>query len=201
MSRFGKLACAVPYVAEVAPPRHHHRRHRRIGRRLPPDLLPLLLVERRRLFLGLFEEFGRALHARLTPRPANEDPATALRDAFTVNTGSDTDRAFELAKTTMGTPALHARYLEHLSLWRPDLAVQLARRSGIDHDTNARPTLAAAIALATFDTALIRWVNSGEATEVNAKLDDCFAHVADTLNSLLNPTRRRTLRAAADGKP
>src|SRR5262249_52142547 len=100
------------------------------------------------VFLRFMEEFGVHVVAALAERPADEDPATALRQSFVADIEAHDDgKALDLGKTTLGIPALHARYLEYLAHWKRDLGTELARRLGIADDSNdVRPILAAAIA-------------------------------------------------------
>jgi AcrR family transcriptional regulator len=136
------------------------------------------------VFLATQENFGHAFLARLAARPPSERLGLALRAAFAVDR-EDNGQAFDLARVTRSTPALHARHLEHLALWRASLTTELAARSGLDAAVDARPALAAGIALATLDTAMTRWVEHHDARDLGAHLDECFGLVGDTLDALL----------------
>jgi AcrR family transcriptional regulator len=143
------------------------------------------------VFLAVYGDYGRGLRARLAARPADEAPATALREAFTMETEPDLDKSYQLAKATMRVPAVYARHLEHLALWRKALATELGARAGIDPDADVRPELAAAIALAAFDTAVTRWVESGDPTSILQLLDECLEPIRDVIDQLLVKPRPR----------
>ena len=50
-----------------------------------------------------------------------------------------------------------------------------ATRMAADPGTDLRPAVLVAVAFAAFDTALMRWVEDGSATDLNALLSECFA--------------------------
>jgi AcrR family transcriptional regulator len=138
------------------------------------------------VFLAMYEDYGRDVCARLVARPADEAPATALRRAFFIlDPTPDRRRVFELAKVTVTVPALHARHLEYLSQWRREVAVELGARCGIDATEDLRPELAVAMATSALDTALGRWVESGDPNGVDELLPKCFALVEDAINAML----------------
>jgi AcrR family transcriptional regulator len=148
------------------------------------------------VFLAMYSDFGRAVHARLAERPAEESPARSLRQAFRMEPNKGSAEGHQLAKTTMAVPALYARHLELLALWRKELAAELAARSRIDLGKDVRPEVAAAVALAAFDTALNRWVESDGPEAIEALLDECFAPVEDAINAMLMAPRRDLRRVA-----
>lgn len=134
-------------------------------------------------FLG---DLGSRLKEALAARPADEPPAVALRHALAVFVGTYTEhpeKSLRLAKVTLETPALLARYLERQAQWRTDLAGELGRRAGTDPRTDLRPALAAAVALAAMDTAVARWVERDGADDLDTLLDEAFALAAGTLNA------------------
>jgi AcrR family transcriptional regulator len=150
------------------------------------------------VFLATNERYGRGLRSRLAAQPADAAPMVALRAALTMDAVvSELNKSYELAKATTSVPALRARQLEHLALWRKELATALGERTGIDAATDVRPELAAAIVLAAFDVALTRWVESGDPSSIFALLDECFAPIENVVNDLLRHRRRARLRAAA----
>jgi len=138
------------------------------------------------VFLAMYEEYGQDVRDRLAARPAEDDPAWALRRAFYVTDPTpDREQVFELAKVTVRVPALHARHLEHLSMWRSSVAAVLAARCGLDPTTDLRPELAVAMTLAALDTALGRWVESGDAYAIDAIIGACFDLVEGPINTML----------------
>jgi AcrR family transcriptional regulator len=152
------------------------------------------------VFLAMYAEYGQDILDRLAARPAGDAPAWALRRAFYVTDPTpDREQVFELVKMTVSVPALHARHLEHLAMWRRSLAEVLAARCGLDPKTDLRPELAVAIALAALDTALGRWVESGDAFAIDAIIGACFDLVEDTINTMLtsNGSPRRGQVAAS----
>jgi AcrR family transcriptional regulator len=139
------------------------------------------------VFLATFANFGREVQERLAERPSDEPPAKALRRAFAIDREQD-DKVFELARTTRNVPALYARQLEQTALRRTVLAGELGSRSGIDPARDVRPTLAAAVALAAYDTAVTRWVASRHAKNLQTYLDEAFSLVGDSIDAMLAPS-------------
>ena len=138
------------------------------------------------VFLTMYEEYGQDVLDRLAARPEGDEPAWALRRAFyVVDPTPDREQVFEVAKMTTRVPALHARHLEYLARWRPILAEGLAARCGLDPKTDLRPELAVAVALAALDTALARWVESGDPYAIDAIIGGCFDLVEDPINTML----------------
>ncbi len=139
-------------------------------------------------FLG---HVGGQLRAGLAARPAEEPPAVALRralDCFVTAHEEYPEKSLRLTKLVLGTSALLARFLERQEEWRADLAAELARRSGLDPTRDMRPALAAAVALAAFDTALSRWADSDGVEDLADLTDQTFAVVAAALNAAERPT-------------
>lgn len=137
------------------------------------------------VIIEFLASLGTQLCGELAARPPQEPPAVALRHAVAVFVdvyAEHEEKSLRLAKLTLTTPALLARYLERQARWRADLASELARRAGHDPASDLRPALTAAVALAAFDTALARWVDTDGADDLNALTDQTFALVADTLN-------------------
>ena len=82
-----------------------------------------------------------------------------------------------------------------MALRRSALARELGARSGIDPLGDVRPTLAAAVSLAAYDTAVTRWVESRKSEDLETCLDEAFSLVGDSLDAMLatpgRPARRR----------
>ena len=107
---------------------------------------------------------GARLRDELRSRPAQEPMAVALRRAFTPFTRLETedpDKTRRVAGLILHTPALQARFLERQAQWRADVA---------------------AVAVATFDTALQRWVDDDRNRSMAEIVDQAFAFVAPTLD-------------------
>jgi AcrR family transcriptional regulator len=125
-------------------------------------------------FLG---HLGTKLSDALAARPDSEEPAVALREAFGVFTDTyhhNPEKSIRLARLTLRTPALMARYLERQTQWRADTSAELARRMKADPATDLRPSLTAAVGFAAFDTAMASWVDGDGDQELNALLDKAF---------------------------
>jgi AcrR family transcriptional regulator len=125
-------------------------------------------------FLG---HLGTKFNDALAARPDSEEPAVALREAFAVFTDTyhhNPEKTIRLARLTLRTPALMARYLERQTEWRADTSAELARRMKVDPATDLRPTLTAAVGFAAFDTAMASWVDNDGDQELNALLDKAF---------------------------
>ena len=127
---------------------------------------------------------GAHLCAELRGRPTAEPPAEALRHAlsvFTAMCAADPAKTLLVSKLILGTPALLARFLERQSVWQDDLTAILAERTGLEPDTDLRPTLAAGVALTAFNAALRRWVAGDGAADLDELVDQAFAAVAPAL--------------------
>ena len=130
------------------------------------------------VIIEFLSDLGRKLSDGLTARPASEPPAVALQHTlrvFTETFWEHPEKSQRLARATVSTPALLARYLERQVTWRADLTTGLAARMHADPATDLRPAVLVAVAFAAFDTALIRWVHQDTVTDLNALLTDCFA--------------------------
>ncbi|KUL35653.1 TetR family transcriptional regulator [Streptomyces sp. NRRL F-4489] len=134
-------------------------------------------------------DLGAGMCAELAARPAAEPPSAALRHAVAAalapcgDRGDHADRALRVVQLILGTPALHARFLERQAQWRDDLTAELARRLDLDPATALRPHLAAGMALTAFNTVLARWSGS-DGTERPAPLvDRAFTVLAPALDA------------------
>jgi AcrR family transcriptional regulator len=125
-------------------------------------------------FLG---HLGIKLGQTLAARPKSESPAAAMREAFKVFTEAylhNPEKSIKLARLTMDTPALMARYLERQTQWRADAAVELAKRMKVGPADDLRPAITAGIGFAAFDTAVNAWVRADGAEDLNTLLDKAF---------------------------
>ncbi|MBB5935029.1 TetR family transcriptional regulator [Streptomyces zagrosensis] len=134
-------------------------------------------------------DMGTGMRAELAARPAGERPSVAL--LHTVRAPLDacgdrsdhSERALRVVQLILRTPALLARFLERQAQWRDDLTAELARRLGLDPDTDLYPRLAAGIALTAFDAVLQRWSGSNGAEDPAALIDRAFAMIASALDA------------------
>ncbi|KJS53943.1 TetR family transcriptional regulator [Streptomyces rubellomurinus subsp. indigoferus] len=128
---------------------------------------------------------GAGMRAELASRPAGEPPSAALRHAVRACVDAcagQAERTLRVVRLILGTPALHARFLEHQAQWRDELAAELAARLGLDAAA-LHPRLAAGTALTAFDVVLQQW-SSGDGSEDPAALTDrAFATLAPALDA------------------
>jgi AcrR family transcriptional regulator len=130
------------------------------------------------VIIEFLSDLGRQLSHGLSTRPATEPPVLALQNTLRVFTDKfweHPEKSQRLAKVTVGTSALLARYLERQVTWRANLTAELAARMAVDPATDVRPAVLVGVAFAAFDAALIRWVHQDAVTDLNALLADCFA--------------------------
>ncbi|WP_217144896.1 TetR family transcriptional regulator [Streptomyces sp. AC627_RSS907] len=142
-------------------------------------------------------EMGTGMRNELAGRPAQEPPSAALRHAVWCSIDAcagHADRALPVVQLILGTPALHARFLEHQAQWRDALAVTVARRLGIEPAEELYPQMAAGMALTAFHTVLQRWSESNGAADPAALTDRAFAVIAPALDTVPG-------RGAAGGGP
>jgi AcrR family transcriptional regulator len=113
--------------------------------------------------IGFFDDLGIQLRAFLAARPADEAPFDAVRKALgslvDVYTGQ-ADRVMAAKTLSYETPAVRARLLDKHARWENGLTDELALRLGVDPETDPRPRLIAAVALAAFSTAVTSWCTS-----------------------------------------
>ncbi|MBG0827898.1 TetR family transcriptional regulator [Planomonospora sp. ID67723] len=144
-------------------------------------------------FIG---DLGHRLHTELAARPADEAPATAVRNvltAFTEGFREHTEKSLCLTRLTLRTDALLGRYLERQVRWRADMTAELARRMGVDPGSDMRPALIVATAFGAFDTALTAWV-AGEAAD---DLKTIVNHAFDLLDGGALAVRGRSAPGGA----
>ncbi|MFD7261077.1 TetR family transcriptional regulator [Streptomyces sp. NPDC059874] len=128
-------------------------------------------------------DMGTGIRAELAARPVEEPPSEALRHAISIPVaacGDHSDRALRVVRLILGTPALHARFLERQAQWRDELAQELTTRMGSGVDLY--PRLAAGMALTAFDAVLHRWSDSGGAEDPAELTDRAFAVIAPALD-------------------
>ncbi|MFE4373229.1 TetR family transcriptional regulator [Streptomyces sp. NPDC056835] len=132
-------------------------------------------------------EMGTGMRAELAGRPARESPSVALRHTVWLSIDAcagHTDQALRVVQLILGTPALHARFLERQAQWRDGLAAEVADRLDLDPATDLYPQLAAGIALTAFDTVLQRWSDSDGAEDPAELTDRAFAVIAPALDAV-----------------
>ncbi|MCW2915573.1 MAG: putative TetR-family transcriptional regulator [Actinomycetia bacterium] len=130
------------------------------------------------VILEFLADVGADVCAELAARPPVETPGTALREALTVAVETFTEhpeKSRALARLTLETPALRARYLDRQAGLQQDLAAVIARREGLDLDTDMSPAVSAGMALTAFDIALTRWARQSGAEDLRALIDQAFA--------------------------
>ncbi|MEU4115895.1 TetR family transcriptional regulator [Kitasatospora sp. NPDC028055] len=131
-------------------------------------------------------DLGSGMRAELAGRPAGESPSTALRNtvwAAIDACAGHAEQTLRVVQLILGTPALRARFLEHQSQWREDLAAELADRLGVDPATGLHPRMAAGMALTAFDVVLQCWSASDGAQDPAALTDQAFAAIAPALDA------------------
>ncbi|MEV4575096.1 TetR family transcriptional regulator [Nonomuraea jabiensis] len=138
-------------------------------------------------------EMGDGMRAELAGRPAEEPPSVALRHTVWVSVDAcagHADRALRVIQLILGTPALHARFLERQAQWRDDLAAELTRRLDLDPESHLYPQLAAGMALTAFDTVLQRWSSSDGIEDPAALIDQAFAVITAALDAVVEQQAR-----------
>ncbi|WP_067802217.1 TetR family transcriptional regulator [Actinomadura formosensis] len=142
------------------------------------------------------EEQVRAVMTALATRPADEPIMTALRHTVVEiaraceagELGFD-PRRFECMLAMMGdSPALMARSLEHAQRKQAMLTEIVARRMGLDPDTDLRPHVIAAAATCAFQAAAdaARRMGGTFAT-LSEAVDQAFAILENGLNEPVRP--------------
>ncbi|WP_340385653.1 TetR family transcriptional regulator [Streptomyces sp. SS7] len=128
---------------------------------------------------------GAQMCAELRARPEDEPPAPALRHALSVFTsvcGADPEKALQVSRLILDTPALLARFLERQSQWQTEMTGILAHRTGLDPDADMRPALAVGVALAAFQTGLRHWVDSEGTKAMDGLVGQALAMVTPAVD-------------------
>jgi len=128
--------------------------------------------------LGVLDQMGIELAARLAARPADEPPFVALRRGFDLMTETlteDPERSRAMLDLTRQVPSLRARQVEKQDRWATRLADVLADRMGVDASVDLRPRLYAATALSALDVAVGHWDAAAGAQPLGEVLDRAFA--------------------------
>jgi AcrR family transcriptional regulator len=106
------------------------------------------------LALSFVRDFASALLPALAGRPAAEEPLTALRNAFRTSllevTGDEGPHAEEstyllVVRLIDSTPSLLAAHLRYLHDHDDEIVRVLARREGVDPETDLRPRIVAVV--------------------------------------------------------
>jgi AcrR family transcriptional regulator len=127
--------------------------------------------------LGVLDELGVELAARLEARPAGEPPYTALRRSFDLMTETlarDPERSLAMLRLTRRVPSLRARQVDKQDRWAARLALVLAQRMRVDAVDDLRPGVFAATALAALDVAVSRWDRLAGRTPLCELIDEAF---------------------------
>jgi AcrR family transcriptional regulator len=135
------------------------------------------------VIIEFLDELGVRLSADLAARPADEPPRVAIRAALSVFLDAfreHPEKSLVLAGMVLDTPPLRARFLDRLDGWRVCLTAELVARASVDPAEDMGPALAAAVALAAFDTAMIRWIGNGGG-DLGELVDQAFARCAAAL--------------------
>lgn len=137
------------------------------------------------LALSFVKDATAALLAALVARPAGEEPLTALRHAFrasfevlTADGGIARDEPTYLSviKLIDSTPSLLAANLRYANEHSGEIVDVLARREGVDPDTDLRPRILAATFGALVSAATRDWRHQGsDSIEALLAIFDAYA--------------------------
>ncbi|MDI6104177.1 TetR family transcriptional regulator [Actinoplanes sp. NEAU-A12] len=135
--------------------------------------------------IQLLASLGTDMRDELRARPAGEPPATALRHAVGIAIDHCVDeplKSLRVVQLILRTPVLHARMLERQAQWREGLTIELAVRLGRDPATDMFPEMAARMALAAFEAAMLHWSVSDGAADPHVLTDRAFAMIGPALD-------------------
>ncbi|MBM2621367.1 TetR family transcriptional regulator [Actinoplanes sp. LDG1-06] len=129
--------------------------------------------------IQLLADVGEQVRTVLAARPAAEPPAVALRQAVGMAIDfcaghHDPVKMLAVVRLILGTPSLHARFLELQAGAQAELTAVLAARLGVDGD-DMFPEMAVRMALTAFDAALERWAASNGSADPQELTDRAFA--------------------------
>ncbi len=140
--------------------------------------------------LSLLDEQLRELVATLRRRPATEPVLTALhlaaieviRACESGTNGFDAAKYQELQVLIASSPALAAHSLEQSTTRLAELAGVIGLRMGVDHRTDPRPRLVAAVGLCAMQTAVNAWREADRDTKSSDLVDRAFTLIADGID-------------------
>lgn len=126
------------------------------------------------VLLAWFDNCDDTMRKALEAQPPHEKPFNAMRRAMTDAIGqyeADRERMIALDRLIMSTPAVRARKQEMHAQWAEKLAEVLAKRLGVDVETDMRPRLIANVSFLILTTMVEAW-RAGGGRESLAKLVD-----------------------------
>lgn len=140
--------------------------------------------------LSLLDQQLRELVAALGRRPPTEPVLTALHQAAieviraceSGTNGFDAARYGELQVLIASSPGLAAHCLEQGTARLADLAAVIGIRMGVDHRTDPRPRLVAAVGLCAMQTAVNAWREADRDTKSSDLVDRAFTLIADGID-------------------
>ncbi|GAA2040705.1 TetR/AcrR family transcriptional regulator [Nocardiopsis rhodophaea] len=137
------------------------------------------------VLLSLQDDIEETFQAKLAARPEPESPYDALVNALT-DTWRELDEHAVVAHQTLiqlcgDSPQLLAAYLRRSSEHQERAVSLLARRSGLDPDTDLRPRLCMAAFSAAVHTGIMRWRDN----EKTPSADDFFEGLRECLAGMV----------------
>lgn len=139
------------------------------------------------LLLGWLDEVRERLAASLAARPAGERPLPAIRAALLDLADvyvAQRERTLAVARLSVEVPSLRARYLERKRAWEDLLATDVARRLGVDEESDLRPRLVAQVCLSATSAATEHWLRGGGVEDLPTLVDRALATVEQGLGAL-----------------
>lgn len=133
------------------------------------------------------EELVEQLVTELAARPPSESAFTAVRESLrTLGDELTHDQAAMIARTEIinSHPSLQAHMLRRQGELEDAIATVVANRSGIDPDTDIRPTLFAATAVCALRVAVDRWVSADTDQDLLSYLEESLDALAAGLGDL-----------------
>lgn len=131
--------------------------------------------------LGVESAEGSPLLDDLRARPADEAPLDALRAAFRSSSDrlqKDPGRWVMRSRLVQRHPDLAARWAAHLAGFERELAVEIARRTGLDADRDTYPTALVGAVLAAVRVAMSVWQAQDTRTPLVTLVDEVFDQLA-----------------------
>ncbi|WP_436529262.1 TetR family transcriptional regulator [Actinoplanes sp. HUAS TT8] len=133
------------------------------------------------IVLGDLGSKGELAARALAERPADEDPWTALRNAFHAIKDEAYDAAtmLKISRMMYETPSLRARHIEKHLQWQASLVPELRRRLGADpsNPLDVRAEALVACAITCLDVAGEAWTRA----DGSVPLEDLFDSAAAAL--------------------
>ena len=134
--------------------------------------------------VGVSPSVPSPVAGNLRARPASEAPLESLRISVRASVErlqEDPDRWVVRRRLVQRHPELATRYAARLAEVEQDLVVEMARRLGVDPESDTYPAILVGAAMVATRVAMTVWQEHDDPPDLGRLIDEGFAHLADGL--------------------